>query len=321
MKSMQGELPRSMTLAVGGIALIAAIAYGQGDSSRAAFDAASFKLLAPEEVRAARGFSRMQGGPGTGSPGRFTYTTARLMELLTRAWGLPAYQIVVPSWVTRDREAYYTLIATMPPETTEQQFKVMLQNLLAQRLQMTFHLEERRVAGYDLLVAQGGPRLKESADPNAPDADGGLPPGLDKDGFPVLAPGHGVRIFLGDGMRAKFQNYTVSEFANGNYLRGWVAEAAGSIHGPIRDKTGLIGKYDFTLAFDNRRAANVLTGAGRTVAGDSDGVTAAMATVPSGHPNIFGAIEKQLGLKLVPVKDMPVKVLVIDKVEKMPIEN
>jgi len=38
----------------------------------------------------------------------------------------------------------------------------------------------------------------------------------------------------------------------------------------------------------------------------------------SGLPNIFNALEKQLGLKLVKVKDVPVDVLVIDHVEKAP---
>ncbi len=41
----------------------------------------------------------------------------------------------------------------------------------------------------------------------------------------------------------------------------------------------------------------------------------------SGLPNIFVAIQKQLGLKLVKVKDIPTDVLVIDSADKVPSEN
>jgi uncharacterized protein (TIGR03435 family) len=50
------------------------------------------------------------------------------------------------------------------------------------------------------------------------------------------------------------------------------------------------------------------------------GAPAAAAQDPgSGLPNIFNALEKQLGLKLVKVKDVPVDMLVIDHAEKVPL--
>jgi len=54
----------------------------------------------------------------------------------------------------------------------------------------------------------------------------------------------------------------------------------------------------------------------------AEGPPAGAASDPgSGLPDIFTALEKQLGLKLVKVKAVPVDVLVIDHVEKAPTGN
>jgi uncharacterized protein (TIGR03435 family) len=41
----------------------------------------------------------------------------------------------------------------------------------------------------------------------------------------------------------------------------------------------------------------------------------------NGLPNIFAAVEKQLGLKLEKTKDVPVDVIVVDRVDKVPAAN
>jgi uncharacterized protein (TIGR03435 family) len=92
----------------------------------------------------------------------------------------------------------------------------------------------------------------------------------------------------------------------------------------VTDKTGLKGKYDFSLEFDCQGCeglsaamfANLPLLAGR----GGDQTPAAPAADP-GLPNIFTALEKQLGLKLVKVKDVPADVIVIDHVEKVPAGN
>jgi uncharacterized protein (TIGR03435 family) len=94
----------------------------------------------------------------------------------------------------------------------------------------------------------------------------------------------------------------------------------------VADNSGVDGKYDFALDFDcpdcgltPAMLANMPLLAGR---GGADAQPTATASDPgSGLPNIFNALEKQLGLKLVKVKDVPVDVLVIDHAEKVPTEN
>jgi uncharacterized protein (TIGR03435 family) len=48
---------------------------------------------------------------------------------------------------------------------------------------------------------------------------------------------------------------------------------------------------------------------------------AAPSGTENGLPNIFVAIEKQLGLRLEKAQDVPVDVIVVDRVDKIPTEN
>lgn len=72
--------------------------------------------------------------------------------------------------------------------------------------------------------------------------------------------------------------------------------------GPVIDKTGLTGAYDFDLKF-----------------APSDGPLADDPHVAD-LPNLFTAVQEQLGLKLVP-HNVTIDTLVIDHVDKIPTEN
>ena len=79
---------------------------------------------------------------------------------------------------------------------------------------------------------------------------------------------------------------------------------------PVLDKTGFTGDFDLNLSFTPDDATMGLPGYGGP--GDPGGTR--LLTDPN-LPNIFAALEGQLGLKLVPAKG-PVEVLVIDHVER-----
>jgi uncharacterized protein (TIGR03435 family) len=74
----------------------------------------------------------------------------------------------------------------------------------------------------------------------------------------------------------------------------------GHIHQPVVDATGLTGKYDFVVSwsFDAMQP---------NAPGDSG-------------PSIFAAVQEQLGLKL-ESKKVPVDMVVIDHIERVPAEN
>jgi uncharacterized protein (TIGR03435 family) len=86
----------------------------------------------------------------------------------------------------------------------------------------------------------------------------------------------------------------------------------------VIDKTGLTGKYDFTLEFAcegcRGMGANLPVFSGRTDSPAAD-------PSESGLPGIFTALEKQLGLKLEKTHDIPLDVIVVDRMDKVPTEN
>jgi uncharacterized protein (TIGR03435 family) len=82
----------------------------------------------------------------------------------------------------------------------------------------------------------------------------------------------------------------------------------------IVDKTGLTGKYDFTLEYSASGLPSIVeTQSPNGAAGPIDNLT-------DPAPDLFTALQKQLGLKLTKSK-MPLKVIVIDHIEKIPADN
>ena len=78
-------------------------------------------------------------------------------------------------------------------------------------------------------------------------------------------------------------------------LAGMLRQSAGR---QILDKTGLPGKYDFTLEFSTR----------------------GLTTDDDPLPSLFDALQQQLGLKLEDTK-APFDVVVVDHAEKVPTAN
>lgn len=76
------------------------------------------------------------------------------------------------------------------------------------------------------------------------------------------------------------------------------------LHRPVMDKTGLAGQYDYVLAYLPER---MLTAAAEPAADDRP-------------PDVFAALQEQLGLKL-EARKAPGEVLIVDHVEKTPTEN
>jgi uncharacterized protein (TIGR03435 family) len=113
-------------------------------------------------------------------------------------------------------------------------------------------------------------------------------------GGPKLTPTKGER-FSGGQQNAKGGEGSRTLAFRDTPMQDFVAMMLDYLDRPVVDQTGLKGSYDFTLkyTYDETRAPN-------------DG------TAP---PDLFTAIQEQLGLKLAAVK-APAEVLVIDQVER-----
>jgi uncharacterized protein (TIGR03435 family) len=95
--------------------------------------------------------------------------------------------------------------------------------------------------------------------------------------------------------------------------------APGYLRTNVVDATELEGGYDFTFSFSPIGALQAV----RAQATDNTGKSVteqAEASDPGAAISLFDALSKQLGLKLETVK-RPVRVLVIDKIERKPLEN
>ena len=135
----------------------------------------------------------------------------------------------------------------------------------------------------------------------------------DAEGFPVMPPGHAAAASLAGGTHIKFQKYTMAQFAE--YLTSWLTPSGDPTRYVI-DKTSLTGVYDFTLKYDDRNNSTVQMSADVRAA-----MTAQEPGIGSGLPNIFKAMEQQLGLRLAKAKDIPKDTIVIDQAQRMPRGN
>jgi uncharacterized protein (TIGR03435 family) len=283
--------------------------------SNVAFEAASVKPAGPFVPGEMGG---MRGGPGTGDPGRITSARATLSDLLARAYDVWLDQISGPAWLN-DRSAYaYRIDATLAPNTIMEQFRLMLQNLLAERFHLRLHHETKTRPGYELVVASGGPKLKEW-DPATSAAAGKF--GVDGNGFPRLPAGSSVGFVISkSGGMAPIRmahRETMAMFCRGlggniNMSNG---TPIGSPQARVVDKTGLSGTYEFTLEFAGSMGMMPSAPAG------SEPGTPLASDPTEGAPDIFTAVEKQLGLKLVKVKDIPVDILIVENADKVPTAN
>jgi uncharacterized protein (TIGR03435 family) len=205
-------------------------------------------------------------------------------DLLTMAYNLHAKQIVNGAdWVSSQKYDI-TGKADVPGLPGIEQFKLMIQKLVADRFQLKFHREKKELSAYVITVAKTGNKLTPSA------ADPNQLPGL---------------FFSGPG-RFTARNATLTEFAQ--VMQGSAMDR------PVVDQTGLTGRYDFTLNWtpDEFQFADIR------------GPNGALPQPPPGrdtteYPDLFTAIQQQLGLKIDSGK-APVDVLVIDHVER-PSEN
>jgi len=277
--------------AVATLLCLALVASGQ-NAGTPVFEVASVKPVPPGTE-----FGGMKGGPGSSSPGQIAYSAATLRAVLCKAYAVERYQIVAPPWLDQER---FDIVAKIPPNTTKEQFSLMLRNLLAERFKLVLHSEPQPYPVYALVVAKSGLKLKPSGDGSRPEPDKvstSETVEVGKDFFPVMAPdATGI-----SGVAARGKVYIRGQKVTAKEIAGML-----SADRPIVDQTALSDKYDLTLSWTLEKKRDGAPGEDALAAADAD-------------DTVFTAIEK-FGLKLEP-KKLPIEMLVIDHVEKVPSEN
>jgi uncharacterized protein (TIGR03435 family) len=278
------------------------------------FEVASVKSSPPPDPNGRVFFGPPRGGPGTSDPGQITWTNAALQNVLMTAYDIQIYQLTAPAWLGTER---YDIVVKVPAGATKAQVSVMWQDLLKERFGMAVHHESKEFPVDELTVAKGGLKMKETilppdAEPFTPAAG---PPKLDKNGSPEMN-GSGAITFIS----LNANNPTARMIVKGLPSSDIASRLAGLLRRPVIDKTGLTGKYDFTLEFTPDLAGMPLPSPppGDPGRAPSTAVSSGIASDPP--TSISSAVEKQLGLKLTSTKGK-LDVIVVDRAEKIPTEN
>jgi len=268
-------------------ALIATAVSSQTTPSKPSFENADIHLNSGVG-RPALGSNRKIPYAGNG---RYEVRNVTLLDLISLAYGVDAAKIVGgPSWLEWD---HFDINAKLPPDSTPETQKLMLQSLLADRFKLVLHNDSKDLPAY-ALTAGKSPKLKKSdgtGDPGCRSELAGLGATANPDG------GFSINRAAGPVMNVSTcRGMTMEAFAQ--FLRARVSQ--NGVSNQVVDQTELKGAWDFEfkISFQGRMLA---AEAGDTV-------------------TIFDAVDKQLGLKLTATK-IPLPVMLVESANEKPTEN
>jgi uncharacterized protein (TIGR03435 family) len=207
----------------------------------------------------------------------FVLQNGSLDDLIGFAYNVQKNQIVSgPDWADKDRFDIGG-VPDVEGAPSVEQLRLMIRKLLADRYKLAFHHEKREMSAYVLTAEKGGQKLVASGSRNSL-------PNIGMRGTP-------------NGLRMTLANARVVDFTS--LLQMIVLDK------PVVDQTGIDGRYDLTVTFTpNGSEFNGHPPRGGAAAESADAA-----------PNLYEAIQQQLGLKLSAEKAQ-VDVIVIDHVDK-----
>jgi uncharacterized protein (TIGR03435 family) len=246
--------------------------------------------------------------------------TVRATELglIANAWDI-SQKTVVGAPAFMDKQVWEVTAKLPAPDTPPapgrpasfdiDQVRLMLRSLLAERFGLQSHIEDRiGSAAYTLWA--GTPKLKKADPANRASCTATPAPGEKN---PRLA-----NPFLTNYMHC--DNVTMDEFAR--ELQGYSGYV---IKTPVRNATGIEGRYDLTLSFTGLHQLELLGlaqgGATPAPGAARSGTEGPGASDPAGVVVLLpDAVARQLGLKL-ELERRPVPSLVVDHIDEKPTEN
>lgn len=258
-----------------------------------------FEVASVRVATADRGVeSFIRGGPGTSDPIRITCQQQFLSRLIYLGYGLDFDQISGPSWIGTEM---YTVVANVRAGATADEVKAMWRNLLKERFHFEAHFIKKEFTVYQLNLSKGGPQMQSAgARSFKPSPD-----------FPEPRDGHNWAMARVPPrtVRMTFRNSSIEDLINRiKFPLSELVRANEVAQARIIDKTGLNGKYDFTLEFAGSLGVG---GAFPPVLSSGEKDTA---------PLLEDALRQQLGIELRRGKEQ-LDVLVVDHADRVPVEN
>jgi bla regulator protein blaR1 len=286
------------------------------------FDVASVKKLPPDSVHPPN-FPLDPGDSYIATGGRFSagvslpvYIVFAYKLALTQEQ-IQAMLAGLPKWVGTDR---FEVEANADGKPTKDQMRLMMQSLLADRFQLKIHFESREMPVYALVLAQPGklgPKLqphdrRSTCDESATSMDALL---------------RSPNLCYSIGTQGREPRTTSARNVPMAYLAQFLTTRGGepSLGRPVVDRTGLDGRFDFTIEYAPETSgpppgATVVSKGGGAPRSAPLPSSADAGTPPGGDkPPFLQALREQLGLKLESSRG-PVRSPVIDHIES-PSEN
>jgi len=234
------------------------------------------------------------GGAGDQFPnhGTWKWTRIPLSFLISNAYDVSLTQIANIPGKFLSRDVAFDIVAKMPANVTDEQFRAMMQSMLADRFHFAMHREMREIPVVMIEVAKGGPKLKSASGDCVPVPHStAVPKDQRRCGEVTRSPR------VQDGMiRWQYSGRSVS--------MGDLAALLSSDR-PVMDNTGLKGLYDLDVTIES------------PVAPSPNNADEAASQQFEFYRAFNAAFEKQAGLSI----DMgkltkhPMPVIVVDHVE------
>ena len=255
----------------------------------------SFEVASVKQNMSGGSRTRMQTQPG----GRLIVTNARLKGLIATAFDMSEPQSLIdsrilggPEWIGSERYDINAKANTEfkpSPDGPPRELLLMIRSLLEERFRLKAHRETRELPIYELVVARADRRLGPEMRKPAADCDAAIAAGIPPPRQPGEPPPCGL---MGGPART---------IAGGATMQQLVGNLSNRVERLVVDKTGLAGRFAFTLAWTPDRIPTEAPPPG-------------IPPIDPNGPSLFTALQEQLGLKLEPAK-APMDVLVIDSVE------
>jgi uncharacterized protein (TIGR03435 family) len=312
------SLGRPFLLAAGVMSIAMPIAFGQGSANTTplTFGAVSIRPASPG--------SRPDSGP---TPDGFRAINLALFGLFqiayvpTGAADTKFFRLSrvsgAPDWLTRER---FDVIAKVDeadlaewrkPASQPAMLRTMMLALLEERLKAVAHIDSKEMPVFNLVVAKNGPKFKAAETVNAAELRTKHRSAMETPDGAVVVPANGMTQM----------NFFAASMGT---LTPIVANLAGR---PVEDKTGLTGRYDFSIHMSLNSLGPVMDDAlgkaGMAVMGllppppppPPPGMVGGSDTPPGDSGSSISTALQDLGLRLEPSKGT-VEILVIDHVER-----
>jgi uncharacterized protein (TIGR03435 family) len=235
---------------------------------------------------------------------RVSITYTSLVEIVRRAFRLldQPWRLAAPEWLNESR---FDLQATIPSGGSDQ-VPEMLQTLLAQRFGLVAHRESREVSGHALVVRNGPAKLREMTSQELAELARLRESGkFEAQTIRTETSALTFKPTPAGSIQAEVKGMSMSELAR---------ELTAAVGRPVIDRTGLPGRYHFTLELPLPDFPP-LTGRGAGAAGSGP----AAGALDTGAMMMNGMVDavQRLGLRLESDR-IPVEVIVVDKMSRTP---